>query len=94
MRVERAEQNDKEFWIRWLAVSAESRRKGLGRLLVATVIFKTPRNAVLINTFAGGSPGANAAGGLYRACGFEPTELWEKDGVVRQRYVRKTASST
>ena len=86
---------DKEFSIRWLAVSCENRRKGIGRMLVETAILKTrPKAILIVDTFAEGSPGANAAGGLYRACGFEPTELWERDLIVRQRYMRKSAFST
>jgi len=85
---------DTAFWIRWLAASRESRRRGIGRMLVETAILKAPPNAILIvDTFAEGSPGANAAGGLYRACGFEPTETWKSDRIVRQRYMRKSASS-
>ena len=63
-------------------------------MLVETAILQTPPDAMLIvDTFAEGSPGAKAAGGLYRSCGFEPAGLWERDYIVRQRYMRKPASS-
>lgn len=83
----------KEFWIRWLAVPYEARRRGVGRSLVNTAILITPLDATLsVDTFAEGNPGAMEAGGLYRSCGFEPTELWQENQIVRQRYMRKTVS--
>lgn len=82
------------FWIRWLAVSRETRRRGVGRSLVDTAILITPLDATLsVDTFAEGNPGAVEAGSLYRSCGFEPTELWQENQIVRQRYMRKTVSS-
>lgn len=85
----------KEFWIRWLAVSQETRRQGVGKSLVDAAILITPFDATLsVDTFAEGNPGATAASGLYRSCGFEPTELWQDNQIVRQRYMRRTVFST
>ncbi|MGM4986496.1 GNAT family N-acetyltransferase [Rhizobium sp. 11_C7_N12_5] len=81
-----------EFWIRWLAVSSEHWRHGIGRTLVKTAITKALANSVIyVDTFAEGSAGAEAAAGLYRSCCFKPTEIWTRDGVTRQRYARKPA---
>jgi len=81
-----------EFWIRWLAVSREHRRCGIGRMLVKTAIANAPpKSVVYVDTFVEGSAGAEAATRLYRNCGFKPTENWTRDGVTRQRYARKPA---
>ncbi|WJH39399.1 GNAT family N-acetyltransferase [Aliirhizobium terrae] len=84
----------KEFWIRWLAVSLDARRQGVGRSLVNTAILITPLDSTLsVDTFAEGEPGAMEAGGLYRSCGFEPTERWQENQIVRDRYKWASVSS-
>ncbi|HEV7346247.1 MAG TPA: GNAT family N-acetyltransferase [Devosia sp.] len=82
-----------EHWIRWLAVSAEYRRIGVGRMLMETAICLIPANsAIFVETFVRGSAGADAAIRLYESCGFEPAEITQVDGVVRQRYIRLRSS--
>lgn len=79
-----------EFWIRWLAVSRDHRRCGIGRMLVKTAIANAPAKSIIyVDTFAERNFGAEAAASLYKNCGFEPAEIWRMDGAVRQRYVRK-----
>ena len=79
-----------EFWIRWLAVSREHRRCGIGRMLVKIAIANAPAKSVIyVDTFLEGDNGAEAAAGLYESCGFEPAGIWRTDDGVRQRYSRK-----
>ncbi|MBB5663482.1 GNAT superfamily N-acetyltransferase [Rhizobium leguminosarum] len=79
----------REHWIRWLAVSSEHRRLGVGRMLTETAISVIPANSsIYVDTFVGGSVGADASNHLYESCGFAPTEVWQVDELVRQRYVR------
>jgi GNAT superfamily N-acetyltransferase len=81
---------DGELWIRWLAVSSGHWRHGIGKMLLKTAVAHTPANSVIyVDTFVEGSAGAEAAAGLYKSCGFKPTEIWTRDGVTRQRYARK-----
>jgi GNAT superfamily N-acetyltransferase len=76
-------------WIRWLAVCANHRRLGIGRLLVEAVICSTPEQSVLfVDTFPSGTPGALQAELLYQRCGFIPVALVNVDGQLRQRYRR------
>ncbi|MGR9470613.1 GNAT family N-acetyltransferase [Rhizobium leguminosarum] len=78
-----------EHWIRWLAVSSEHRRLGVGRMLVKTAISFIPANSsIYVDSFVEGSIGADAANRLYESCGFAPTEVWQIDDLIRQRYVR------
>jgi ribosomal protein S18 acetylase RimI-like enzyme len=79
----------REHWIRWLAVSAEHRRLGIGRTLAETAISVIPANSsIYVDTFVEGSAGAGAANRLYESCGFAPTEVRQIDGFVRQRFMR------
>ncbi|MEZ2220139.1 GNAT family N-acetyltransferase [Rhizobium sp. RCC_161_2] len=83
------------FWIRWLAVSREHRRSGIGRALVERAIAIAPLQSLLqVDTFIEGSAGGAAARRLYESSGFAPGEVWQKDGVVRQRYVRMRLNSS
>ncbi|CAD7033523.1 GNAT family N-acetyltransferase [Pseudorhizobium endolithicum] len=76
--------------IRWLAVSSEHRRSGIGRMLVEMAIAAIPSDSfIYVDTFAKGTPGAVAADRLYRKCGFAPTEVWREGSLVRQRYMRR-----
>ncbi|WP_039974944.1 GNAT family N-acetyltransferase [Rhizobium sp. AP16] len=87
--------SDDTFWIRWLAVSREHRRSGVGRALVERAIATAPLQSRLqVDTFIEGSVGGAAARRLYESTGFTPGEIWQKDGVVRQRYVRMRLNSS
>jgi GNAT superfamily N-acetyltransferase len=79
-----------EYAIRWLAVSSNFQRLGIGKLLVEAAISTTPPESTIhVDTFVAGSPGAGAARRLYECCGFIPADIWREGEVVRQRYVRR-----
>lgn len=79
----------REHWIRWLAVSSEYRRRGVGRTLVEKAISAVPANSpIYVDTFVGESAEADAANRFYQTCGFAPAEVWQVDDLLRQRYVR------
>jgi GNAT superfamily N-acetyltransferase len=79
-----------EYAIRWLAVSTNFQRLGIGKLLVEAAISTTPpKSTIHVDTFVADSPGAGAARRLYERCGFIPGGIWREGEVVRQRYVRR-----
>ncbi|MCJ7996589.1 GNAT family N-acetyltransferase [Rhizobium cremeum] len=79
----------REHWIRWLAVSSEYRRLGVGRMLVEKAISVIPANSsIYVDTFVGGSAEADAANRFYQTCGFAPTEVCQMNDLPRQRYMR------
>lgn len=83
----------REYAIRWLAVSSNFRRLGIGKRLVEAAISTTPpESTVHVDTFVAGRPGAGAARQLYESCGFIPGDIWREGEVVRQRYVRRPYS--
>ncbi|WP_341365513.1 GNAT family N-acetyltransferase [Yoonia sp. BS5-3] len=83
----------KKHWIRWLAVSAEFRQFGIGRLLVAAAMENTPQGSdLLVDTFAAGSSGGEAARQLYKSYGFEPIGFVEVEGMHRERFRRSATS--
>ncbi|WP_427149709.1 MULTISPECIES: GNAT family N-acetyltransferase [Rhizobium] len=82
--------SESKYPIRWLAVSSEFRRLGVGKMLVETALCSIPSDAVVhVDTFVAGSPGAEATKRLYESCGFIPSEVWREGEVVRQRYMRR-----
>ena len=82
--------SESKYAIRWLAVSSEFRRLGVGKKLVEAALSSVPPDTVVhVDTFVAGSPGAEAAKRLYIGCGFIPMEVWKEGEVVRQRYVRR-----
>jgi len=81
-------------WIRWLAVAARDRRRGVGAALVETAlgIFRPPCT-VSLHTFGDDNPDGQAARRLYRRYGFEPREMVEPgpEGGSRQLFVLSRA---
>ncbi len=76
--------------IRWLAVSSNFQRLGVGKALVEAALLTTsPACTVHVDTFVDGSPGASAARRLYSSCGFIPGDIWGEGELIRQRYVRR-----
>ena len=76
-----------EGWIRWLAVRASARGRGIGRLLVQTALERFGQSeAVLLDTFREDIEAGRPARRLYESLGFEPGELLIVDGQPRQRY--------
>ncbi|MDC9835153.1 GNAT family N-acetyltransferase [Rhizobium binxianense] len=81
--------SDSKHAIRWLAVSSEFQRLGVGKMLVETALSSIPSDSTVhVDSFVAGSPGAEATKRLYEGCGFIPLEVWREGEVVRQRYMR------
>ncbi|MGY5802709.1 GNAT family N-acetyltransferase [Rhizobium sp. LEGMi12c] len=77
------------FWIRWLAVSREYRRCGIGRRLIETAITHVPAYcSICVDTFTKETTGGLAARRIYESCGFIPGEIWANEDMVRQRFIR------
>jgi ribosomal protein S18 acetylase RimI-like enzyme len=75
--------------IRWLAVRASARRRGVGRALVAEALRRCrPPCEVLVDTFGSDNPEGRAARGLYESFGFAPAERLPDgpEGGSRQRF--------
>jgi ribosomal protein S18 acetylase RimI-like enzyme len=69
--------------IKWLAVSNEYRRRGVGRALVAVALAEAAGRPVHVVTFGDGHPmaeQAHAARELYRRLGFKPSSETPPDG--------------
>lgn len=82
--------NGTDYAIRWLAVSFNFQRLGVGKALVEAALSTTPLDCTVhVDTFVEGSPGADAARRLYESCGFIPGDIWGEGELVRQRYVRR-----
>lgn len=78
-----------EYAIRWLAVSSNFQRQGIGKALVEALLSTIPpKSTIQVDTFVAGSPGADAPRRLYEGCGFVPGCIWREGKVVRQRYFR------
>jgi GNAT superfamily N-acetyltransferase len=76
--------------IRWLAVRASARRRGVGRILMAEIMRRCPAPASLeVLTFGAEVPGGEPARGLYTSFGFRPqgTPLAGPGGSSRERFV-------
>ncbi len=77
--------------VRWVLLEPELRGRGLGRRLVEEVLEKAEASGyarVRLETFSD----LRAAGGLYRALGFELTEAdsrprWGREQITYQHYV-------
>ncbi|MFK0162124.1 GNAT family N-acetyltransferase [Rhizobium sp. NPDC090279] len=77
------------FWIRWLAVSREHRRHGIGRRLIEAAIARSPPHCfIYVDTFTEETVEGLEARRAYESCGFTPAEIWESDDMVRQRFIR------
>jgi GNAT superfamily N-acetyltransferase len=78
------------YWIRWLAITSEYRRAGIGKMVLETALESlTNKSAIYVDTFVNGMPGAEAAGLFYENNGFKPFGINMVDGVKRQRYKRQ-----
>jgi ribosomal protein S18 acetylase RimI-like enzyme len=76
-----------EGWIRWLAVRASARGRGVGRGLVQTALERFSQSeTVLLDTFREDIEAGRPARRLYESFGFKPGELLTIDGQPRQRY--------
>jgi GNAT superfamily N-acetyltransferase len=78
-------QRPPRYAITWLVVDDGHRDRGVGRALVGWAVrrwVETP-GVVEVLTFAEGHPGARARR-FYEALGFEPAEVLEDPGGVRQ----------
>lgn len=83
------------FWIRWLAVSREYRRCGIGRRLIETAIMLAPPYChIYVDTFTKETTGGLAARRIYESCGFVPGEVWANEDMVRQRFIRAPPKSS
>jgi GNAT superfamily N-acetyltransferase len=77
-----------QHWIRWLAVRASSRNRGIGAALVTEALRRFPPPCrVNVDTFRGENAEGRAARRLYERFGFQPGALIEFRGAPRQRYV-------
>lgn len=77
-----------DYAIRWLAVSSQHQRLGIGKALISTALSAMPPECTVhVDTFVEGSPGAEPARGLYESCGFVPGDVSCEGRIVRQRYV-------
>ncbi|MBN8949320.1 MULTISPECIES: GNAT family N-acetyltransferase [unclassified Rhizobium] len=80
------------FWIRWLAVTPAYRRCGIGRRLIeAAIACACPNCVIYVDTFTEETAGGLAARRAYQSCGFAPSEVWENEGIVRQRFMKTPA---
>jgi len=81
-------------WIRWLAVTATDRRRGVGGALVekALKLFPPP-GTVALHTFGEDNPDGAAARRLYLRYGFEPRAMADPgpEGGSRQLFVLRRA---
>jgi GNAT superfamily N-acetyltransferase len=76
--------------ISWLAVRAQARRRGVGRLLMAEILRRSHVPGSLeVLTLGAGVPGGEPARSLYQSLGFVPLEnpLAGPAGASRQRFV-------
>ncbi|WP_082640424.1 GNAT family N-acetyltransferase [Aureimonas sp. N4] len=82
--------NGLQIAIRWLAVSSEFRRRGIGKMLVEAVLSSVLSESIIhVDTFVAGSSGSEADRRLYESCGFSPSEILGEADMIRQRYARK-----
>jgi GNAT superfamily N-acetyltransferase len=75
--------------IRWLAVREAARRRGVGSLLMSTILYRWPVGETRVVTFASSMPGGAPARGFYARFGFSyegPAEV-APDGGPRDCYV-------
>jgi len=76
-----------DCWIRWLAVRRSARHQGIGSALVAEALRRfLPPCRVSVHTFGEENPEGRPARRLYERFGFQPGQLIEIQGALRQCY--------
>lgn len=78
------------YRIGWLAVTAGSRRRGIGRALVEHCLALTaPPAEITVMTFSPESRGGEPARRFYQALGFDPAEMAPGPGGEARQVFRK-----
>ena len=76
-----------DYWIRWLAVRRSARYQGIGSALVAEALRRfRPPCRISVHTFGEENPEGRPARRLYERFGFQPGQLTEVQGALRQCY--------
>lgn len=79
-----------QHWIRWLAVRAAARRRGIGAALLEDVLRRHPGPCTIaLATFGDDNPAGRPARRLYARYGFEAREMLPSgpEGGTRQKFV-------